>query len=58
MKNLRILLKDLIDPPVLSKPAKLTLEEKVDDLINDLMKDSKTIAIEKLKRMLNERLVS
>jgi hypothetical protein len=48
--------KDLISPPVRSKPANLTLDEKVDDLVNELMKDSKSMAIKKLKRMLNERL--
>lgn len=53
MKDLKILFKDLIGPP----PVKLKqVEEKIDDLINDLMKDSKTMAIEKLKSMLNERL--
>lgn len=45
--------KDLIVPP---KPAELTLDEKVDVLIDELMKDSRTMAIKKLKRMLNERL--
>jgi hypothetical protein len=54
--NLRGLFKDLINPPVPSKPAELTLDEKVDDLIDELMKDSRTMAIKKLKRMLNERL--
>ena len=54
--NLRTVFKDLIVPPVPSKPAELTLDEKVDDLIEELMKDSKTMAIKKLKRMLNERL--
>lgn len=48
--------KDLISPPVQSKPADLTLDERVDDLIDELMRDSKTMAIKKLKRMLNERL--
>lgn len=48
--------KDLISPPVPPKPAESTLDEKVDDLIDELMKDSKTMAIKKLKRMLNERL--
>jgi len=48
--------KDLISPPVQSKPANLTLAEKMDDLIDELMRDSKTMAIKKLKRMLNERL--
>lgn len=54
--NLRIVFKDLIVSPVLPKPAELTLDERVDDLIDELMKDSRTIAIKKLKRMLNERL--
>lgn len=54
--NLRTVFKDLIDQPVQPKPAKLTLDERVDDLIDELMKDSKTMAIKKLKRMLNERL--
>jgi hypothetical protein len=54
--NLREIFKDLISPPVQSKPAELTLDEKVDDLVNELMKDSKSMAIKKLKRMLNERL--
>lgn len=54
--NLRSVFKDLISPPVQSKPAELTLGEKVDDLINELMKDNKEKAIKKLKRMLNERL--
>lgn len=54
--NLRIVFKDLITPPVQSKPAELTLDEKVDDLINELMKENKVKAIKKLKRMLNERL--
>ena len=48
--------KDLISSPVQSKPANLTLAEKMDDLIDELMRDSKTMAIKKLKRMLNERL--
>lgn len=56
MVNLRSIFKDLIDPPVLSKPPKLTLEQKVDDLIDELMQDRRIIAIEKLKRILNERL--
>jgi hypothetical protein len=34
----------------------MTLEQKVDSLIDELMKDSRTMAIKKLKRMLNERL--
>lgn len=54
--NLRTIFKDLIVPPVQPKPVELTLDEKVDDLITDLMKDSRTMAIKKLKRMLNERL--
>lgn len=54
--NLRSLFKDLVDPPVQPKPADLTLDEKVDDLIDELMKDSRTMAIKQLKRMLNERL--
>lgn len=56
MKNLRILLKDLIDPPVQPKPAELTLDQKLDGLVEDIMKDSRSMAIKKLKRMLNERL--
>lgn len=51
--NLRTVFKDLIVPP---KPANLTLDEKVDDLINELMKENKVKAIKKLKRMLNERI--
>ena len=54
--NLRTVFKDLISPPVSPKPAEFTLDDRVDDLINELMKDSKTMAIKKLKRMLNERL--
>ena len=54
--NLRTVFKDLISPPAPPKPAELTLDEKVDDLIDELMKNSKTMAIKKLKRMLNERL--
>ncbi|NDC73191.1 MAG: hypothetical protein EBZ62_07040, partial [Sphingobacteriia bacterium] len=54
--NLRAIFKDLIEPPVPPQPAELTLDEKVDNLIDDLMKDSKTMAIKKLKRMLNERI--
>jgi hypothetical protein len=54
--NLRTVFKDLIVPPVQSKPAKLTLDEKVDNLIDDLIKENKVKAIKKLKRMLNERL--
>ena len=56
MNNLRTVFKNLIIPPVPPKPAELTLDEKVDDLIDELMKDSRTMAIKKLKRMLNERL--
>ena len=56
VNNLRTVFKDLIFPPVQPKPAELTLDERVDDLISELMKDSKTMAIKKLKRMLNERL--
>jgi hypothetical protein len=48
--------KDLISPPVQSKPADLTLDERVDGLIDELMKDNRSMAINKLKRMLNERL--
>jgi hypothetical protein len=48
--------KDLISPPVQSKPADLTLDERVDGLIDELMRQSKTMVIKKLKRMLNERL--
>jgi hypothetical protein len=54
--NLRTVFKDLISPPIQTKPEQLTLDEKVDDLIEELMKDSRTTAIKKLKRMLNERL--
>lgn len=54
--NLRTVFKDLINTPVQPKPAESTLDEKVDDLIDELMKDSRTMAIKKLKRMLNERL--
>ncbi len=54
--NLRTLFKDLINPPVPSEPAELTLEKKVDDLIDELMRDNRTMTIKKLKRMLNERL--
>lgn len=56
MNNLRTVFKDLISPPVPPKPAELTLDEKVDDLITELMKDSRTMAIKKLRRMLNERI--
>lgn len=48
--------KDLVDPPVPPKPAELTLDEKVDDLIDDLMKENRVKAIKRLRRMLNERL--
>jgi hypothetical protein len=48
--------KDLISPPVQSKPADLTLDERVDGLIDEFMKDNRSMAIKKLKRMLNERL--
>lgn len=54
--DLRTVFKDLIFPPVQPKPAELTLDERVDELIDELMKDSRTMAIKKLKRMLNERL--
>lgn len=54
--NLRTVFKHLIDPPVPPKPADLTLDERVDLLIDELMKDSRTNAIKKLKRMLNDRL--
>lgn len=56
MGDLRSIFKDVITLPVQPKPAKLTLEQKVDDLIDELMKDSKAMAIKQLKRMLNERL--
>ena len=57
MFNLRTtIFKDLVDPPVQSKPVQLTLDEKVDNLIDELEKDARTMAIKKLKRMLNERL--
>lgn len=56
MVDLRSIFKDVIAPPVQPKPAELTLDEKVDDLINELMKENKVKAIKKLKRMLNERL--
>lgn len=56
VNNLRTVFKDLIVPPVSPKQAELTLDERVDDLITELMKDSRTRAIKKLKRMLNERL--
>ena len=54
--NLRSKFDYLINPPVPPKPAELTLDEKVDDLIDELMKDNKVKAIKQLKRMLNERL--
>ena len=54
--NLREMFKDLIDPPVQPKPAELSLDQKLDDLVDDIMKDSRSMAIKKLKRMLNERL--
>lgn len=54
--NLRTLFKDLIDPPVQPKPAKLTLDEQIDNLIDEIETDARTMAIKKLKRMLNERL--
>lgn len=56
MKNLRGLFKDLIQPPVQPKPAKLTLDEQIDNLIDEIENDARTMAIKKLKRMLNERL--
>jgi hypothetical protein len=56
MVDLRSIFKDLIDPPVQPKPAELTLDEKIDGLIDELMKDNKVKAIKKLRRMLNERL--
>jgi hypothetical protein len=55
-KNMRYLFKDLINPPVQPKPAELSLDDKLDNLIEDLMKDSRVMAVKKLKRMLNERL--
>ena len=57
-KNLRIVFRDLIypQPVVSSEPAELTLDEKIDNLIDELEKDARTMAIKKLKRMLNERL--
>jgi hypothetical protein len=54
--DLRTVFKDLIEPPVSPKPAELTLDEKLDDLVDEIMKDSRSMAIKKLKRMLNERL--
>lgn len=54
--NLRLLFKDLIALSVPSKPTELTLEQKLDDLVDEIMKDSRSMAIKKLKRMLNERL--
>lgn len=54
--NLRSLFKDLINPPVQPKPVDLSLDDKLDNLVEDIMKDSRTMAIKKLKRMLNERL--
>ena len=56
MVDLRSIFKDLIDPPVSSKPAKLTLDEKIDNLIEEIEQGARTMAIKKLKRMLNERL--
>lgn len=56
MVDLRYIFKDLISPPVPPKPAVLTLDERIDDLIDELMKDNKVKAIKQLKRMLNERL--
>ena len=56
VKNMRYLFKELINPPVTPKPAELSLDDKLDSLVEDIMKDSKTMAIKKLKRMLNERL--
>jgi hypothetical protein len=53
--NLRTVFKDLIDQPVQPKSAELTLDEKLDDLVDEIMKDSRSIAIKELKRMLNER---
>ena len=54
--NLRTVFKDLVDRPVQPKPAELTLDQKLDDLVDEIMKDSRSMAIKKLKRMLNERL--
>lgn len=54
--DLRTVFKDLIDRPVQPKPAELTLDEKLDDLVDEIMKDNREKAIKKLKRMLNERL--
>lgn len=54
--NLRLLFKDSIALSVPSKPTQLTLEQKLDDLVDEIMKDSRSMAIKKLKRMLNERL--
>ena len=53
---MKTLFKDLVDKPVQPKPAELTLDQKLDDLVDEIMKDSKAMAIKKLKRMLNERL--
>jgi len=48
--------KNLISLPIQPKPAELSLDDKLDNLVEDIMKHSKTMAIKKLKRMLNERL--
>ena len=45
-----------VDNESIPKPAELTLDEKLDDLIDELMKNSRTTAVKKLKRMLNDRL--
>lgn len=57
--NLRLLFKDLITLSVPSKPADLnerTLDQKLDDIVDELTQESRTKAIKKLKRMINERL--
>ena len=54
--DLRTVFKDLIDRPVQPKPAELTLDQRIDDLIDEIEMDARRIAIKKLKRMLNERL--
>lgn len=57
--NLRLVFKDLIALSVPSKPTDLdarTLDQKLDDIVEELTQENRTKAIKKLKRMLNERL--
>ena len=59
--NLRLLFKDLISLSAITKKPEAfvddrTIDQKLDDIVEELVDQSKTKAIKKLKRMLNERL--